>query len=263
MASERRLVFGEAAELYDRSRPSYPSVLIDDLVALAGLDGGRTVLEVGAGTGKATAMLAARGIPVLAIEPSAKMAAVARRNCAAYPGVEIELRDFERWLPGGREFPLICAAQSWHWIEPELRYARARAAACRGGLLAAFWNRPRWDRSQLRAELAAVYRKHAPELDRELPMHPANELVLDGDGDWLVEVEAATGWQRGEVRSYDWTQTYSPAQYAELIGSLSETLLMDSDRRRELLAAIRAAIEAGGGSIRMSYATRLCLARAA
>jgi len=36
---ERRLVFGEVAELYDRHRPSYPERLIDDLVAIAGLDG--------------------------------------------------------------------------------------------------------------------------------------------------------------------------------------------------------------------------------
>jgi len=176
--------------------------------------------------------------------------------------VEIEQSDFERWLPAGREFPLVFAAQSWHWIEPEVRYARARAALSSGGLLAPFWNRPRWDRSELRPELAAVYREHAPELDRELPMHPANELTLDGLGDWGAEIDAVAGFERGEVRSYDWTQTYAAAEYAELIGSISETLLMDTRRRRELLAAIRAAIEAGGGSLRMSHATRLCLARA-
>jgi tRNA G46 methylase TrmB len=62
---ERRLVFGEVAELYD----SYPPALVDDLVAMAGLDGGQAVLEVGAGTGKATVLFAQRGIPVLAIEP--------------------------------------------------------------------------------------------------------------------------------------------------------------------------------------------------
>ena len=38
------------------------------------------MLEVGAGTGKATVLFAERGIPVVAIEPNAKMAAVARRQ---------------------------------------------------------------------------------------------------------------------------------------------------------------------------------------
>ena len=89
---ERRLVFGEVAELYDRHRPTYPAELIDDLVALAGLDASRPVLEVGAGTGKATVLFAQRGIPVLAIEPSPEMAAIAGRAAAGRAGsVEIEL----------------------------------------------------------------------------------------------------------------------------------------------------------------------------
>ena len=71
----RRLVFGEVAGLYDRARPSYPASLIDDLVSWA-QPGGRA-LEIGAGTGKATRLLAARGVSVLGIEPSAEMAVYA------------------------------------------------------------------------------------------------------------------------------------------------------------------------------------------
>jgi hypothetical protein len=68
---ERRLVFGEVADMYDRHRPSYPPALLDDLIALAALDVSEPALEVGAGTGKATMMLAARGIPIVAVEPNA------------------------------------------------------------------------------------------------------------------------------------------------------------------------------------------------
>ena len=35
MATPRRLVFGEVAELYDASRPTYPEQLIDDVLELA------------------------------------------------------------------------------------------------------------------------------------------------------------------------------------------------------------------------------------
>src|ERR1700712_1812259 len=66
---EQRLAFGSVAELYDRARPSYPPGAIDDVVAHAGLQTGDTVLEVGAGTGKATVLLAQRGLGVLALEP--------------------------------------------------------------------------------------------------------------------------------------------------------------------------------------------------
>ena len=64
------------ADLYDHARPSYPSALVDDVLDYAGAVAAATVraLEVGAGTGKATALFAARGLNVLAIEPSAEMA---------------------------------------------------------------------------------------------------------------------------------------------------------------------------------------------
>ena len=48
---ERGQVFGELAEEYDRVRPGYPAELVTDVLALAGPG---PVLEVGAGTGKAS-----------------------------------------------------------------------------------------------------------------------------------------------------------------------------------------------------------------
>ena len=63
MAREQRLVFGEVAEQYDRSRPSYPDAMVDDLVELAGLGPGCRALEVGAGTGKATSAPGVAGAP--------------------------------------------------------------------------------------------------------------------------------------------------------------------------------------------------------
>ena len=63
MPSRRRLAFGEVAELYDEVRPSYPAELVEDVIALAPLDGDAPrALEVGAGTGKATVLFAQRGL---------------------------------------------------------------------------------------------------------------------------------------------------------------------------------------------------------
>ena len=60
MAGDRvqALVFGEVAAEYDRVRPGYPPELIDTVLSHAPAD--PTALDVGAGTGKATAMFAAR-----------------------------------------------------------------------------------------------------------------------------------------------------------------------------------------------------------
>jgi SAM-dependent methyltransferase len=255
---ERRLVFGEVAELYDRHRPTYPEALIDDLVVMVGLDGSQAVLEVGAGTGKATVMLAARGIPVVAVEPSVEMAAVARRNCAPFAGVELEQSDFERWDPRGRRFPLLVSAQAWHWVQPATGYPKAHRALAPRGILAAFWNLVAWERSDLREALLDAYRA-APELSTDGPMHPAN-LCTDGE-DWEGEIAAADGFADPEIRDYDWDQDYSASAYIGLLATTSDIRLMDEPRRSALLGAVTAAIEIHGRLITLPMRTRLCLAR--
>lgn len=60
------------------------------MLAYAGLDGadrGAPVLEVGAGTGKATLALAERGLAVTCLEPDPRMAAVLRSNAAERAGL--------------------------------------------------------------------------------------------------------------------------------------------------------------------------------
>jgi SAM-dependent methyltransferase len=261
MAIPRRLVFGEVAELYDANRPAYPEPMIDDLIELTGLADGGRALEVGAGTGKATTLFAARGVPVLAIEPSPPMAAVARRNCAIYPQVEIVETDFERWDPGGRTFALLYSAQAWHWIDPELRFQRARAALAPGGLLAAFWNRPAWGRSELRDALVEAYATTVPELAPDGPMHPANQAP-DGDEDWIGDVGGAGGFEAAAVRFYEWSLDYGADWYTGLLQTLSEVRLLPEEQRGALLTAVRAAINDHGGTLRMPFATRVCVARA-
>ena len=257
---ERRLVFGEVADLYDRHRPAYPQSLIDDLIAVAGLDGSQAVLEVGAGTGKATVMFAARGIPVVAVEPSAQMAAIARRNCTPYTGVEVEQSDFEHWDPNGRRFPLLFSAQAWHWVQPAAGYAKARRALCPQGLVAVFWNRVAWDKLDLREALLVAYRQAAPELSVDGPMHPAN-LCPDGAADWHAEIAAAVGLAAAEIRHYEWDQDYSAGDYVGLLATTSEIRLLDEARRTQLFAAVTAVIKAHGEPLTLPMRTRLCLAR--
>jgi SAM-dependent methyltransferase len=252
------LLFGEVAELYDQSRPAYPAALIDAL--LADLPAGAPVLEVGAGTGKATTMLAERGARVVAIEPSAGMAEVLRRNCTKYESVVVVQVDFESWDPAGETFPLLCSAQAWHWIEPAVRYERAAAALSTGGRLAAFWNRPAWGESPLRSALARVYADTVPDLVPDGPLHPAN-LNPDGDDDWIAEIDAASAFERPELRSYEFSADYSADEYARLLATLSEIRLLSDGQREALIAGVREAITHHGGTLRMPMHTRLCLAR--
>lgn len=259
---ERRLVFGEVAELYDRHRPSYPPALIDDLAAEAGLDGRRAVLEVGAGTGKATVLFAERGIPVVAVEPDKSMASIARRNLSRFDDVTIEESDFEAWRPRGRRFPLLVSGQAWHWVKPAVGYAKAHEVLEDQGLLAAFWNRVAWEKADVREALLDVYARVAPELSADGPMHPAN-LLHETSNDWDIGIAAVAGLGDGEIRHYEWQQQYSAAEYVGLLATASEVRLLDEDRREPFLSAVAEAIEAHGQPVSIPMRTRLCLARRA
>lgn len=261
MPVARRLVFGEIAHDYDRHRPDYPPALIDDLIALSGIAIGERALEVGAGTGKATAMLAARGVSVLAVEPSAEMAAIARQKLAATGLVAIVESDFERFSPGTERFKLVYSAQAWHWVDPQRRFALARAALATGGILAVFGSYPDWDDSPLREALRDVYALLAPEMPVG-PMHPADRSGLEPHPGWAQDVAAAAGLDDPSHRTYRWTAVYTAAEYAGLVGTLSATRLMAGGARAALLAEIEATVERHGGSVQLPMATLLDLARA-
>jgi SAM-dependent methyltransferase len=256
----QRLVFGEVAERYDRYRPSYPDALIDDVASLAGLDGTATVLEVGSGTGKATRMFAARGMGVLGIEPDAAMAALARHNTSAYPNVEVVEADFEDWDPRGRTFPLVFSAQAWHWVDPAVGYAKVGEVLSPRGLLAPFWNRFAWERSELREAMADAYLREAPGLRRAGGMHPVS-LDPDADADWERDIAPVQGLGEAQVRHYEWDHTFSTGDYVGLLDTASDVRLLDPSTRERLLSAVAAVIDGHGGQLRIRMRTLLCLAR--
>ena len=265
MPSERRLAFGGIAELYDQARPSYPSALVDDVLEFAAAREGDRAVEVGAGTGKATVLFAQRGLDVLALEPSAEMAEVARRNLTSYPRVAVEQTEFEQWRPD-RRGKLVYSAQAWHWIAPEVRYLRAREALTDEGALAVFWNRLRWESCSLQGELAGVYARLAPDLGPGAgpgPMHPAVGLPRAWWQDWIAELGAAPGFTGSQARSYSWNQAYSADDYRQLLRTHSDHILLEDDRREALLDAVAGVIERHGGVLDLEYECSLAMARSA
>jgi SAM-dependent methyltransferase len=265
---ERRLSFGSVAEQYDRYRPSYPVVMVEDVIAYAGARPGDRALEVGAGTGRATLLFARRGLAVTALEPDAGMAAVASRRAAtAGTTVDIVVTDFEQYPIVEPGFRLLFSGTAWHWVTPVLRNRLAARALVPGGALAAFWNRPVWEGNPLRLALDAAY----VDLERTNGKQPGGVMNPRGapveirsDREWLHEEFRGDGdFVDLEARHYRCNETYTSAQYVALIGTHSDHILLPARARTQLDAAITDAIDAVGGSFELTYETLLCLARRA
>jgi SAM-dependent methyltransferase len=257
-AADQRLAFGRVAELYDRARPTYPDAAVDAVIHFGALAPPMRILEVGAGTGKATALLADRGLGVLALEPSPDMARVARANCARYPEVEIIETEFEPWVPPER-LPACVSVQAWHWIAPEVRYQKAHQALLAGGTLAAIWMLPDWDRCALRASLSKAYRATVPDLVADFPMHPDSEPTRLA-GDWHGEIAASGRFSGPVVTTYPWSRPYSSSAYAELVQTHQDHILIAEVVCAELLRAVTRTIDDAGGTLELPFMTYVCLA---
>jgi SAM-dependent methyltransferase len=129
-----RSSFGAAATAYAEHRPDYAQAAVR--WALEPAPGPR-VLDLGAGTGKLTAALAALGADVIAVEPDPAMLAELRR---ALPAV--------RALPGSAEvIPLpdasvdaVLAGNAMHWFDMNVAGPEIARILAPGGILAGLWN---------------------------------------------------------------------------------------------------------------------------
>ncbi len=98
--TQRALSFGSTASAYERFRPGYPDDLVDAVLAYAGRPVG-SALEIGAGTGKATRLFAARGITMTATEPDPAMLRELRKHVpATVTTVQAPFEELPGCVPG-------------------------------------------------------------------------------------------------------------------------------------------------------------------
>ena len=260
MVREQRLVFGEDPELYEKARAGYPERLVDEVLAFAGVEASQIrALEVGAGTGKATMSFARRGVDIVALEPSAAMAAVARGNCEGFANVRIEVASFENWPLEPAAFHLVFAAQSWHWVDRELRGAKAADALVQGGTLALFWHRTDWHGEPVRDDLDELYRRMVPELHARAPGFPGLSPT-GSDDEHSAEIATSPPFTDLVTRTYGWSATLTADAFVELLLTQSDHRLLPGETRAELLGAVRHLITDHGGRIKVPHATFLILA---
>jgi SAM-dependent methyltransferase len=153
--------FGSEAPRYDRTRPSYPAAALEKVLnslTAPGRAGGsipRRFLDVGAGTGKLTALLLDRDAEVVAVDPDPDMLAVLSRRLPRVRALAGRAEDIP--LPDG-SVDVVVAGQAYHWFtRPDADREIARVLRP-GGVVGLLWNIP--DRSvEWVAELYRATRK--------------------------------------------------------------------------------------------------------
>jgi ubiquinone/menaquinone biosynthesis C-methylase UbiE len=262
----RRLSFGSVAEQYDRHRPGYPEEMVDAVLEYGDAQPGDPILDVGAGTGRATLLFAERGYELTAIEPDREMAAVASRR-AATAGQTIELlnTDFEQAQLPEHGFQILISGTAWHWVSSARRNALAARVLRPGGALAPFWNRPQWNENPLREQLDRIYRA----VEDEFAATPGGVMSpfgappqLRNATEWLKhEFIGSSDFTDVDARVYRWQRAYTTDEFIGLLGTHSDHITLPDAPRERLYSELRAMIDGAGGSFELTYQTLLCLAR--
>jgi SAM-dependent methyltransferase len=148
--------FSPVAAAYARGRPSYPPNLVEWVVREAGVRPGARVVDLGSGTGLAARLFAARGFPVVGVDPSAEMLAQAR-TAGGGPRY-VRATGESSGLAGGCA-ALVTVAQALHWFDLPRALGELARLLQPGGHVAAFWNERR--DSPLMQAYDALLRRHA------------------------------------------------------------------------------------------------------
>ena len=218
--------FGAVAGAYAEHRPDYAEAAVR--WALAPVGPAPRVLDLGAGTGKLTAMLVSLGADVTAVEPDPAMLAEFRR---ALPGV--------RSVPGRAEaIPLpdasvdaVLAGQAMHWFDLDLAAPEIARVLVPGGVLAGLWNadndREEWvagfDAASGGAAMATVSRWRT----RTQDVH-------------MTQPDAPALFSPPERAEFPHGQRHTADTLVATVATHSRLLVMPDDERARILAEVRA-----------------------
>ncbi|WP_020575195.1 class I SAM-dependent methyltransferase [Actinopolymorpha alba] len=247
MANEAvRHGFDGAADAYAHSRPAYPDEAVAMLLRSFGLTPGAHVVDLGAGTGIFSHHLAAQGLTITAVEPSAEM----RAKIIASDHVTTHAGQAESTGLPDRSADAVVAATAWHWFDAERAIKEVRRILKPGaGGLGLLWN--------LYDESVAWVAEYA---DISYRRRPANSPSAR-DGDWRAFFDGLSGWEPLQEARFDNPQDTTPDRLIERLLSSSAIANLSTaereDARQEAWSVLRRHGLAARAQVVLPYVTTL------
>jgi ubiquinone/menaquinone biosynthesis C-methylase UbiE len=231
--------FDRAADAYERGRPGYPADAVAHLAAHFRLGEGVTVLDLAAGTGKLTRMLATTGATVVAVEPVEGMRRVLEK---AVPGARVLEGTAEAIPVDDGAVDAITVAQAFHWFDADRAVAEIARALRPGGGLGLIWNT--FDTSVSWVEtlrtLVGVHRHGEPAY---------------GHTCWRDAFTATRLFEPLDQHTFALVQELETEELVDRIGSTSYIATLDEAERRQLFDEIRALVAEIPRPLRLAYRT--------
>jgi ubiquinone/menaquinone biosynthesis C-methylase UbiE len=233
--------FQQGADAYERGRPGYPQEAIEWLAIQLDLRPGRTVLDVGAGTGKLTRQLVATGATVIAVEPVAGMRAVLER---VVPEAKAMDGTAEALPVDPGSVDAITVAQAFHWFDVPRTLAEFHRVlrATPAGRFGLIWNRRQMDQP-LHREISAIIEPYHGDTPRHL------------HGAWREPVETSELFGKVTELEVPSEQPVDVDGVVDRVGSTSFIAALPDSERNDVLARVRALAQRHPEPLRLDYMT--------
>jgi ubiquinone/menaquinone biosynthesis C-methylase UbiE len=242
--------FGKLSGTYDEVRPDYPEELVNDVIQISSVPSSGRILEIGTGTGKATRPFAERGYEITALDISGEQMAIARRNLLQFSTIKYMVSAFEQADLPANGFDLVFAAQTFHWINPEIGYKKVAEVLKENGYLAFFSNFQARN-AELEQQVRKLYTKHCPDYpgaDEYGTLRTLQEQ-FEGSGlfgnverkTYMRDIEYTREKYLGLVSSFSWVSTLPEDKkvqfFRELEGIIKDNKILSVPTESILLIA--------------------------
>ena len=229
--------FEQVADLYERARPEYPADAVGWLARELDLRAGRTVLDLGAGTGKLTRALVPTGVRVIAVEPGEEMLARLRQ---VVPEAEALVGAAEAIPLADASVDAVTMGQSFHWFRHGEAIPELHRVLRPGGGVGLIWNSRDHDHA-LQREIRDVI---APLVPPSREPHTTEQL----------EQSPLFGPVRGA--SFPFADRLDADGVVERIQSISFVAAASAAEQAQLERGLRELVAQHGGRVDFHYLTR-------
>jgi SAM-dependent methyltransferase len=238
-------------------------VIFDVLANRCGLGEDASVLEIGPGTGQATAALLERGaFPLIAVEPDPGFASYLARRFGAY--VDVRNIPFEELDIPARSISIAASATAWHWVEQEQGLGKLAHVLKPGGWWAAWWTAFHDPlRHDPLSEALSPLLSRLPSPDVQGGYAAPAEFAFDTEAR-IQDLDATGAFVDLNIQEFRWTLDLDPRGARALYGTFSRIVGLPGNMKDRVLGMIERVVEGRfGGSVSLPVVTILYTARRA
>jgi ubiquinone/menaquinone biosynthesis C-methylase UbiE len=204
--------FGGVAEAYERGRPTYPAEAVRWMLG----DQPQVVLELGAGTGKLTRVIADLGHDVHATDPDEAMLQILERVA---PGIRTAQAGAEDIPLADGSVDVVIAGQAFHWFDLDTALPEIARVLRPGGRICLVWN--------TRNEKIPWVRRLGSIIGTQEQLRDPAQALIFSELFGFVESREFTHWQTIDRKSIQ-----------DLVLSRSNVAVLDEEARAAKLAEV-------------------------